>query len=406
MNPGAIFAEPSAYADPASWHETAARIRRDSPILRVELDQYPAFWAITKHADVMEVERNPDIFTNSPIPSMGLKRQMQAAADPGVKTLVQMDGEDHKAHRSIVNDWFKPGEIKKLRERTEELAKRSVDQMAALGGECDFAQEIALHYPLQVILSILGLPEQDYGRMLELTQEMFGAEDPDFARAGDDTSILEVLLDFATYFTALADDRRSQPTADLASVIANARINGAPLPDMDTVGFYLIIATAGHDTTSNSIAGGLLALVEHPDQLALLREKPELIDNAVDEMIRWVSPVKQFTRTCQEPFTVSGVTFQPRDLLLLSYPSANRDEEVFEAPFRFDVARPNASSHLAFGFGRHYCLGAHLARLEMRSLFRELIPRLESVELADEPTFVHARLVSGPKSVPIRYKLA
>jgi cytochrome P450 len=403
--PGAIFAEPAAYADPVAWHEQAARIRRGSPILRVELDEYPAFWAITKHADVMEIERNSEIFTNAPTPSMGLKSELRSQADPGVNTLVQMDGEEHRAHRAIVNDWFKPGQIKKLQGRAEELSKRFVDEMAAMGGECDFARDIAMQYPLHVILSILGLPETDYGRMLKLTQEMFGAEDPDIGRAGEDNSIFEVLMDFAAYFQALAADRRAHPTSDLASVIANATIDDAPLPDMDMVGFYLIIATAGHDTTSNSIGGGLLALVENSEQLTRLRETPELIDNAADEIIRWVSPVKQFTRTCRTPFTLRDVTFEPGDLLLLSYPSANRDDEVFADPFRFDVGRENASSHLAFGFGRHFCLGAHLARLEIRSFFRELVPRLDSVELAGTPTFVHARLVSGPKSVPIRYQL-
>ena len=170
-------------------------------------------------------------------------------------------------------------------------------------------------------------------------------------------------------------------------------------------GFYLIIATAGHDTTSNSTAGGLLALIENPDQLKLLQDQPELIDGAADELIRYVSPVKHFIRTCREPFTLRDVTFQPGDITLLSYASANRDDEVFEDPFRLDVTRANASSHLAFGFGRHFCLGAHLARMEIRAIFRELLGRLDSIELAGEPTFVHSRLVSGPKTLPIAYQL-
>ena len=277
--------------------------------------------------------------------------------------------------------------------------------MAAMGGRCDFARDIAMHYPLQVILSILGLPEDDYAKMLKLTQELFGAEDPDIGRAGEDHTVLEVMLDFVGYFTELAADRRAHPGTDLASVIANAELDGAPLPDMDVFGFYLIIATAGHDTTSNSIAGGLLALIENPDQLKLLQDQPELIDGAADEIIRYVSPVKHFIRTCREPFTLSDVTFQPGDITLLSYASANRDDEVFADPFRLDVTRANASSHLAFGFGRHFCLGAHLARMEIRAIFRELLGRLDSIELAGEPTFVHSRLVSGPKTLPIAYQL-
>jgi cytochrome P450 len=274
-----------------------------------------------------------------------------------------------------------------------------------MGGSCDFANDIAVHYPLQVILSILGLPESDYAKMLKLTQELFGAEDPDIGRAGEDHTVLEVMMDFVGYFTGLAADRRANPTADLASVIANAELSGAPLPDMDVFGFYLIIATAGHDTTSNSISGGLLALLEHPDQLELLQHQPEFMETAADEFIRYVSPVKHFIRTCREPFTLRDVTFQPGDVTLLSYASANRDEEVFPDAFRFDVTRANAAQHLAFGFGRHFCLGAHLARMEVRAIFRELLGRLDHIELAAEPTFVQSRLVSGPKKLPVTYSL-
>jgi cytochrome P450 len=177
------------------------------------------------------------------------------------------------------------------------------------------------------------------------------------------------------------------------------------LADLDMLGHYVIIATAGHDTTSSAIAGGLLALIEHPDQLELLQAQPELIDNAADEIIRYVSPVKHFMRNCQEQFMLRDVTFEPGDLLYLSFASANRDENVFPDPFRFDVERENASSHLAFGFGRHFCLGAHLARMEIRALFKELLARLDHVELAGTPTWTRAYFVEGPKSIPIRYAI-
>jgi cytochrome P450 len=402
---GSIFADAAAYADPAAWHATAKRIREGSPILKVALDDYPAFWAITKHADVMEIERNPEVFTNAPLPTLAPKANVSAAAETPVKTLIQMDGDEHKVHRNVVNDWFKPGNVKQMQARVDELAKHYVDGMAEVGGRCDFVNDVALQFPLQVILSILGLPKDDYARMLTLTQELFGAEDPDIGRMGEDQSIFEVILDFVNYFTALANDRRAEPTGDLASVIANAEIDGQPLADMDMLGHYLIIATAGHDTTSNSISGGLLALMEHRDQLELLQAQPELIDHAADELIRYVTPVKHFLRTCQEPFTLRDVTFQPGDRLYLSYASANRDEEVFPDPFRLDVRRENAASHLAFGFGRHFCLGAHLARMEIRAIFRELLGRLDHIELAGEPSWIRANFVQGPKSIPITYSL-
>ncbi len=296
---GVIFVDPGAYAEPDRWHAAAQRIRDESPVLKVAVEGHPEFWAITKHADVMEIERNPDIFTNAPMPVLSPASHVDAAAEAPVKTLIQMDGDEHKAHRNIVNDWFKPASVKQLQERIDELARHSVDRMAGMGGHCDFANDVAVYFPLQVILTILGLPEGDYPRMLQLTQELFGAEDPDIARLGDDESMFDVLVDFMNYFTALTEDRRANPTGDLASVIANATIDGRPLPDLGTLGHYVIIATAGHDTTSSVIGGGLLALVEHPDQLELLRADPELIHNAADELIRYVSPVKHFMRTCQ-----------------------------------------------------------------------------------------------------------
>jgi cytochrome P450 len=402
---GVVFVDPAAYSQPDLWHAAAQQIRKESPILRVAVENYPEFWAITKHADVLEIERNPEIFTNAPMPVLTPASHQADMEDAPVKTLIQMDGEEHKSHRNIVNDWFKPASVRRLQERIDELARRCVDRMAALGEQCDFVKDVAVYFPLQVILAILGLPEEDYPRMLQLTQELFGAEDPDIARLGEDESMFNVLLDFMNYFTELTTDRRANPTGDLASVIANATINGQPLSDLGTLGHYVIIATAGHDTTSSVIGGGLLSLVENPDQLEALRSQPEFIHGAADELIRYVSPVKHFMRTCHEPFSLREVTFNPGDHLLLSYASANRDDEVFADPNVLDVRRHNAASHLAFGFGHHFCLGAHLARMEIRAVFRELLLRLENIELAGEPTWIRANFVQGPKSIPVRYRM-
>jgi cytochrome P450 len=400
---GVIFVDPSAYSNPRLWHEKAARIRAESPILKVSVEGYPSFWAITTHADVLEIERHHDIFTNAPLPVLGQWQDDGDSENAGVKTLVQMDGEEHRSHRLVVNDWFKPAAIMKLADTVDRLAKDSVDQMASMGGKCDFMNDVAVHYPLQVIMTILGLPEDDYPRMLKLTQEMFGAEDPSIARVGEDQAIMEVILDFMNYFATLTADRRNHPTDDLATVIAEARIDGKPLPDMDTFGFYLIIATAGHDTTANVIGGALLALLEHPKQLALLQEHPDLMSQAADEFIRYVAPVKHFMRTCRESFTLRGVTLSPGDLVLLSYASATRDESVFADAQRLDVLRATDTNHLGFGFGRHFCLGAHLARMEIRAFYKELLSRLDHLELVAEPTWVRANFVQGPRTIPVAY---
>jgi cytochrome P450 len=261
-------------------------------------------------------------------------------------------------------------------------------------------------YPLQVILAILGLPESDYPRMLTLTQELFGAADPELARGERQTleDLVAVINDFFVYFTNLTEDRRAHPTDDLASLIANATIDGDPLGPMETISYYVIIATAGHDTTASAMAGGLLALMQHPEQLARLQADPSLIPTAVDEIIRWVTPVKHFMRNVVEPYEMRGHRFEPGDTVLLSYPSANRDEEVFDDPFRFDAGRtPN--KHLAFGFGVHYCLGAMLARMEIRAMLAELLPRLRSIELDGDPKLMQTLFVGGVKRMPIRYEL-
>jgi cytochrome P450 len=317
-----------------------------------------------------------------------------------------MDDPEHRLHRNLTADWFLPKNLAKLDARLEELAQRAIDQMIAAGGEIDFASEIAMQYPLYVILAIMGLPESDYQRMLRLTQELFGADDDEFRRNPDALAgVLETVADFTRYFDQLTADRQANPTGDLASVIANGVIDGQPIGDKERLGYYTIAATAGHDTTSNAMAGGMKALLEHPDQLARLQNDMSLLPLAVDEIIRWTSPVKHFMRRATCDYELSGVTVKEGQDVLISYWSANRDEEVFTDPFRFDIGRtPN--KHLAFGFGVHYCLGAMLARMELKALLGALLPRLKKVELAGPSQLTRSTFVSGVKHLPIRYEIA
>jgi cytochrome P450 len=403
---GRIFIDPAAYTDPERWHAVAAELRAEGPVHRVEGLGRAPFWAILGHPEVMEVERSSDVFTNAPAPVVMADPPSPdaPATESPVNTLIQMDGEEHRAHRALVNEWFKPGQVKQLSDQVALQAERSVDEMAAKGGSCDFAVDVAMNYPLRVILDILGLPEEQFPKMLRLTQELFADADPDFQRVGEDEQALSVIMDVIAMFTGLNAERRANPTADLATVIANGEIDGRPLEDMDTYGYYLIVATAGHDTTSNAVAGGMQALLEHPEQLAKLQADPSLVDSAADEIVRWVSPVKHFMRTAQEDHTLaSGATIPKGDWVLLSYQSANRDERVFADPFTFDVTRPDADKHLGFGFGRHYCLGAHLARLEIRAIFKELLSRLDTIELAGPTEQTASVLVNGPKRMPVSY---
>lgn len=401
----AVFTDPTAYADEPRFHAACARLRRESPVARVEVEGFTPFWAVTKHDDVLEISRRSDVWLNAPRPALGPKvRDETRGTDMPIRSLVQMDAPDHPVYRHISVEWFKPKRIARLGDRIADLAKRHVDRMAELGDECDFVTDVAVHYPLYVILSLLGLPEDDFPRMLKLTQELFGTADPELGRGSDQDDLLATLLEFFDYFEALTEDRRAHPTEDLASVVANAEIDGEPIGMMEAVGYYVLIATAGHDTTSSAIAGGLLALIEHPDQLQRLTDDPSLVPSAVEEMIRWVSPVKQFMRTATDDYELRGVTIPAGDSVLLSYPSANRDGDIFERADQFDVGR-DPNRHLGFGFGAHYCLGTHLARMEARALYGELVPRLRSLELSGAPAYMETLFVGGPKHLPIRYEV-
>jgi cytochrome P450 len=397
-----LLADPSAYTDEPKLHAALTYLRGNAPVSLVDVPNYRPFWAITKHVDVMDIERENTLFTNWPRPVLTTAAgdEMQAAA--GVRTLIHLDDPQHRVVRAIGADWFRPKAMRALKVRIDELAKIHVDKMMAVGPECDFVQEVAVNYPLYVIMSLLGIPEADFPRMLKLTQELFGSDDAEFKRGSSNEDQLPALLDMFGYFNAVTASRREWPTEDLASAIANASIDGEPLSDIDTASYYLIVATAGHDTTSATISGGLHALIENPDQRQRLGDDLGLMPLATEEMIRWVTPVKAFMRTAAEDTVVRGVPIAAGESVLLSYVSANRDEEVFSEPFRFDVGR-DPNKHLSFGYGVHYCLGAALARMEVHSFFTELLPRLESVELSGDPQFVATTFVGGLKHLPVRY---
>ncbi len=406
---GLAFTNPAAYADEERLHDALALLRREAPVHWVEADGFEPFWAVTRHDDILDIERNNALFLNAPRPLlatavMDAQAKQREAEGTALRTLIHMDDPQHKVVRAIGAGWFRPRAMRALETRVAELARRYVDRMADLGGECDFVTQVAVHFPLYVILSLLGLPETDFPRLLKLTQEMFGGGDEELRRGETPEELMATLLDFFAYFQELTAARRATPTDDLASEIANARLDGEYLSDFDTASYYVIIATAGHDTTSSTIAGGLHALIQHPAELARLRDDPALLPTAAEEMIRWVTPVKEFMRTAADDTQVRGIPVQQGEALLLSYPSANRDEEVFDDPFRFDVGR-DPNRHLAFGFGVHLCLGAALARMETRAFFAELLPRLESIELAGRPEWTATTFVGGLKHLPIRYTL-
>jgi cytochrome P450 len=404
-----VFTDPTSYADEPRLHAALTHLRAHAPVSLVDRRPYRPFWAITKHADIMTIERANDLFINEPRPLLATAAaddmaREQLHAGMGLRTLIHMDDPHHRVVRAIGADWFRPKAMRALKVRVDELARIYVDKMVATGNECDFVQSVAVNYPLYVIMSLLGLPESDFPRMLALTQELFGGDDDEFKRGATLEEQLQVLLEFLGYFTALTASRREQPTDDLASAIANARVDGEPLSDVETTSYYAIIATAGHDTTSATIAGGLQALVENPDQRKRLSDNLDLMPLATEEMIRWVTPVKEFMRTATADTSIRGVPIAQGESVYLSYVSGNRDEEVFDDPFRFDVGR-DPNKHLAFGYGVHFCLDAALARMEVNSFFTELLPRLKTIDLSGNPELVSTTFVGGLKHLPIRYQV-
>lgn len=421
-----MLVNPQAMAD-ESILGVYARLRAEDPVHWTQPAGFRPFWAITRHADIVAVSKANERFVNrfrtylAPIEAEQWTLNMVGDSHL-FRTLVDLDDPKHMALRKLTHNWFLPPNLRQLEGEIAALAKRHVDHMAALGGQCDFVNEVALWYPLRVIMHILGLPAEDEPVMLRMTQEIFGPQDPDvMARSKQLTTdpggpmgaagsgnaqvdLFALVQEYFAYFGKVTADRRANPRDDLATVIATGIVDGEPIGELEAMSYYAIIATAGHDTTSSTAAGGLRQLIENPAELAKLQADPSLIPSAVEEMIRWATPVKHFMRTASEDCTLGGKAIKAGDSLALFYWSGNRDEAVFDRPDRFIVDRAS-NPQTAFGNGVHLCLGLHLARMELRALFAELLPRLDSIELAGEPKNSVANFVSGLKTLPIRYAM-
>lgn len=407
--PAEAIVDPRCFADPDALHRMLARVRRTDPFPYLQPEGYRPFWLAARHADITEIEQAPERFINAPrqamFPLAHEQRSLQQTGGAGIQSMmrnvVAMDGEEHRAYRGITQSNFLAKSLNSLNGAINSLAAEFVSRLAATGGACDFATDIAMWYPLRVIMTLIGVPAQDEALMLRLTQQILSGQDPEFQRGGDSVS---PFVEMFNYFKPIIADRQHNPRDDIASVIANAKIDGAPLADRDVFGYFLILATAGHDTTSYSLAGGLLALLQNPDQFAKLRADPSLLPSAVEEMLRWVAPVRHFCRTAVEDCEVAGKTLRKGDIILLSYPSGCRDEAVFEEPNSFRIDR-RANRHIAFGVGPHQCLGRNLARMELAAFLREFLARVEHIEQAGEARYSKSAFVSGVKNLPVRFRM-
>ena len=403
--------DPQRYGAKGQPHEIWTRLRREAPIARLEPTTFPPFYAVTRHADIMDISGRPEVFSNVEGPVM-IDYEMLARreADPSLispfRSIIDMDPPEHREYRNVTSGFFTPRAIHSLDRIVVDCARATIDKLGA-EGETDWVEAISQRHPLRVLATILGVGPEDEELMLELTQQLFASDDPDLQRQGDDRgeATKAAIAEFGAMFERLIEDRRANPRDDVASMLANAKMaDGSPMGPVETFGYFMIVFTAGHDTTRNAISGGVLAMIENPEELRKLRDHPSLVKSAVEEVVRWTSPVNYMRRHVLEDTEIGGVKMRQGEDLVMFYCSANRDEEIFEDPFRFDVTRrPNR--HLGFGTGEHFCLGAHVARLSQRALFAELARRVESIELAGDPTWIASSFVVGLKSLPVRYRI-
>ncbi len=418
LTDGTELLDPQRYATQGYPHELWTRMRREAPVHWCEPAEIVPFWAITKHAHICEISKQPDVFVsgNGIVPATKEVAERLARGERGpfdmMQTIITMDPPKHRKFRKVASPWFTPHAMARIDEVVQASARRLVDRLydAQRNGEgtFDFVTEIAVQHPLRILCSILGVAEADEPTVLRLTQELFAGEDPEFARSeADRNAAVQALgIEFLQFFGKIIADRRANPQKDdLAGILANAEIDGARMGDLETLGYYLITFTAGHDTTRNSLGAGMLALVENPAEREKLRRDPEgRVADAVEEIVRWATPVNYMMRTAAQDYELGDTKVRQGERVMLFYASANRDEDVFDAPFSFRIDR-HPNPHLGFGIGEHFCLGSHLARRSQRALFSELIGRLDEVELAAPPERLAASFVAGIKHLKLRYRL-
>lgn len=421
--PSALVAplfDPATFAVRGAVDELLRTLRDEYPLARAEVPGYDPHWIVTRHADIQAVSRQNDLFHNADrsatlIPCAGeaLVRDFTGGDYNLFRSLVQLDGEDHRVHRRVLFEALASRSVALLATRIRDSARARVAVLREAGGEVDWVHAVATPYPLEVVLDVIGVPRADHPRMLRLTQWLFSWADPDLCRPGTDPAHPEqqprtwkiVLDEFDAYFSELIAARRREPREDLATLIATARIAGEPMAHSRAISYFAILATAGHDSTAHTTATAMWELAEQPALFAALKAEPALIPNFVEEAIRWTTPVKHFVRHATAATELAGQHIAQGDRLYLSYPSGNRDEREFDEPFRLRLDRAR-NRHVGFGYGGHVCLGQHLARLEMRTLWEEMLPALDAVEMAGPGRLIASEFVSGPKSVPVRYRLA
>ena len=415
---------PEGHADLKALHEAYKWMRHNMPVGLAKVEGYDDLWLVSKYEDIQEVEGQPEIFTAGGGDEPGTHNPILAnqAGDEFTKqflggslrlmdALPYLDPPEHTTVKNIAFDYFKPSRLKTLDGQIRDLANESINKLKKVsdgGKQIDLVDDWALGYPLHVVMTLFGIPESDEPKMMALTQEFFGTADPEHQR--DDIEPLtpeataqqfvNTVMEFYGYFDNLIADRRENPRDDLSTLISVAKgPDGEYWPTPYAYGWFMSVCTAGHDTTSATLAGTLQQLALNPAELAKVKADPSLVNDLIAEGLRYVAPVKHFMRRATQDYELGGQTIKKGDRIMPLFQSACRDEDVFVDPDKFDISRkPN--NHMAFGFGAHTCVGQHLAKLELRTMFEQLIPRLESIEVLGEGKVTHTNFVGGLKHLP------
>ncbi|HEX5615867.1 MAG TPA: cytochrome P450 [Acidimicrobiia bacterium] len=385
-------------------HEWFTFLRHEAPVYKHPEPDGPGFWVLTKHADIVAVGRDAETFSSHQARGgvVGLEERPQEAGEfeGGGNLMLTMDPPEHTRYRKLVNRGFTPRQMRMLEPHVRELAARVVDDVIERGS-CDFVVDVAAELPLQVIAEMLGVPSEDRHKLFEWSNRMIGSEDPEYLVSEAET--MNAQVEMYMYANALAEDRRANPRDDIVTALLNAEIDGDRLSELDFNLFFLLIAVAGNETTRNSIAHGVRALCEHPDQYKLLVEDPSLATPATEEIVRWATPVMYFRRNVTKDTEIRGQRIAAGDKVAMYYISGNRDEDVFDDPFTFDIRR-DPNDHVGFGGGGpHHCLGANLARMEIRLLLEEMARRIPTIELAAEPQPLRSNFIAGIKHMPVSF---
>ena len=396
------IADPVYYGRYGYPHASWAWLRRNAPVAWVEPPEMKPFYAITTYEDCGTILRDHKRFVIAP--RMAVFPEDVQPDEGQFRHLLNMDPPEHGRYRNLLSAQFTP--------RTLEAKRAAVggivdDTLARVAGksEVDFVEAVAAIVPLAVIAEMLGIPREDWPRVFTLSNTLLGASDPEYQHGASATETAErARQEFVEYFAQLSTARRREPRNDFITALVNAQVDGGPLPEWELLSYYVLLIVAGNETTRNATSGGLLALMDNRGELEKLRRDPSLVPSAVEEIVRWVSPVIQFCRTALVDVEIHGTTVRQGETCCIFYPSANRDETVFPDPFSFRVERtPN--EHYGFGIGVHFCLGANLARMELQEIFKRLVARLDEVELAGPVERMHSSFVGGVKRMPLRWRL-